>query len=191
MVAHGRAGAVGVAARHRIVDGIVFRANLSEPVDAIMLRQIARQFHSKTNVIGEVEKARTEIWIVRRTNQCHVKLVIRRDVEAIAGHGIVELFQGGPMDLENKSVIITGASSGIGASAAALFAANGANVVLGARRSAEFEAIASTINGGNGRAVSWPATLRSKDMPKLLSASPRKNSAVWTILSTMPASWGK
>jgi len=45
------------------------------------------------------------------------------------------------MELENKSIIITGASSGIGAAAASLFAAEGANVVLGARRSAELEAL--------------------------------------------------
>ena len=57
------------------------------------------------------------------------------------------------MELENKSVIITGASSGIGAAAALLFAAEGANVVLGARRSTELEALVETINRGNGRAV--------------------------------------
>jgi NAD(P)-dependent dehydrogenase (short-subunit alcohol dehydrogenase family) len=57
------------------------------------------------------------------------------------------------MELENKSIIITGASSGIGAAAAWLFAEEGANVVLGARRPAELEALATTINRGNGRAV--------------------------------------
>src|SRR6185312_7902211 len=57
------------------------------------------------------------------------------------------------MELENKSIIITGASSGIGAAAALLFAEEGANVVLGARRPAELETLAGTINRGNGRAV--------------------------------------
>ncbi|EAV40477.1 short chain dehydrogenase [Stappia aggregata IAM 12614] len=57
------------------------------------------------------------------------------------------------MELENKSIIITGASSGIGAAAAALFAAEGANVVLGARRSEELEAVASKILKANGTAV--------------------------------------
>jgi NAD(P)-dependent dehydrogenase (short-subunit alcohol dehydrogenase family) len=56
------------------------------------------------------------------------------------------------MELESKSIIITGASSGIGAAAAALFAAEGANVVLGARRSAELETLAATINRGKGQA---------------------------------------
>jgi NAD(P)-dependent dehydrogenase (short-subunit alcohol dehydrogenase family) len=57
------------------------------------------------------------------------------------------------MELASKSIIITGASSGIGAAAALLFAAEGANVVLGARRSAEMEALVVQINQGNGRAV--------------------------------------
>ena len=58
------------------------------------------------------------------------------------------------MELENKNIIITGASSGIGAAAARLFAHEGANVVLGARRQHELPAIVDEINQGNGgRAV--------------------------------------
>ncbi len=57
------------------------------------------------------------------------------------------------MELENKSIIITGASSGIGAAAATLFTAEGANVILGARRSAELEAVASKIREAGGTAV--------------------------------------
>ncbi len=56
------------------------------------------------------------------------------------------------MELKNKSIIITGASSGIGAAAAALFAAEGANVVLGARRGAELDALTRAIEG-TGKAV--------------------------------------
>ena len=57
------------------------------------------------------------------------------------------------MELEKKSIVVTGASSGIGAAAALLFAAEGANLVLGARRLAELENLAQTINSSNGRAV--------------------------------------
>ncbi|MHA6731661.1 SDR family oxidoreductase [Devosia sp. A369] len=58
------------------------------------------------------------------------------------------------MELESKNIIITGASSGIGAAAARLFAQEGANVVLGARRAHELTMLAQEINGGNGgRAV--------------------------------------
>src|SRR3546814_13394639 len=46
------------------------------------------------------------------------------------------------MELENETIIVTGASSGIGAAAAKLVASEGANVVLGARRGAELEALA-------------------------------------------------
>ena len=57
------------------------------------------------------------------------------------------------MELENKTVIVSGASSGIGAAAARLFAAEGANVVLGARRSQELDAIAEEISAQNGKVV--------------------------------------
>lgn len=57
------------------------------------------------------------------------------------------------MELESKTIIITGASSGIGAAAARLFASEGANVVLGARRPGELKALADTINRANGKAV--------------------------------------
>jgi NAD(P)-dependent dehydrogenase (short-subunit alcohol dehydrogenase family) len=58
------------------------------------------------------------------------------------------------MELKSKSIIITGASSGIGAAAASLFVAEGANVILGARRSAELDALAERLNlSGNGKAV--------------------------------------
>lgn len=54
------------------------------------------------------------------------------------------------MELQNKTIIVTGASSGIGAAAAELFAENGANVVLGARRGAELETVAGVIRARQG-----------------------------------------
>ena len=57
------------------------------------------------------------------------------------------------MELKNKTIIVTGASSGIGAAAALLFAAEGANVVLGARRKIELEQLVGQINQSNGNAV--------------------------------------
>jgi len=57
------------------------------------------------------------------------------------------------MELRNKTILITGASSGIGAAAALLFASEGANVVLGARRGVELDRIAGQITQANGRAV--------------------------------------
>jgi NAD(P)-dependent dehydrogenase (short-subunit alcohol dehydrogenase family) len=58
------------------------------------------------------------------------------------------------MELQNKNIIITGASSGIGAAAARLFAQEGANIVLGARRQRELTSLADEINQeSGGRAV--------------------------------------
>ena len=54
------------------------------------------------------------------------------------------------LNIENKVVIITGASSGIGEATARLLAKNGAKVVLGARRSDRLEAIVKDIHAENG-----------------------------------------
>ena len=57
------------------------------------------------------------------------------------------------MELANKTIIITGASSGIGAAAASLFASEGADVVLGARRSTELQIVVEDIKRAGGRAT--------------------------------------
>ena len=72
------------------------------------------------------------------------------------------------MELENKSIIIIGASSGIGAAAALLFASEGARLVLGARRTAELERLAQEINRGNGRAVYLPGDVRDEGYAQAL-----------------------
>lgn len=57
------------------------------------------------------------------------------------------------MQLKDKTVIITGASSGIGAAAAFIFAKEGARLVLGARREKELSAVMEQINQSNGNAI--------------------------------------
>ncbi|WP_394199504.1 SDR family oxidoreductase [Litoreibacter albidus] len=57
------------------------------------------------------------------------------------------------MELKGKTILITGASSGIGAAAALLCAAEGANLVLGARREAKLQQIVGQIKQSNGKAV--------------------------------------
>jgi NAD(P)-dependent dehydrogenase (short-subunit alcohol dehydrogenase family) len=64
--------------------------------------------------------------------------------------------KGMAMKLKNRTIIITGASSGIGAAAAILFASSGANLVLGARREHLLNEITGQINQSNGRAVCLP-----------------------------------
>ena len=55
--------------------------------------------------------------------------------------------------IEDKVVIITGASSGIGEATAKLLASKGAKVVLGARRGEELKQIVEEIEAAGGRAV--------------------------------------
>ncbi|WP_310621727.1 SDR family oxidoreductase [Flexibacterium corallicola] len=57
------------------------------------------------------------------------------------------------MELRGQTIIITGASSGIGAAAAELFAIEGANVVLGARREPELHALTNKITQNGGAAT--------------------------------------
>lgn len=72
------------------------------------------------------------------------------------------------MQLYDKTIIITGASSGIGAAAAALFAAQGANVVLGARREQLLEELVHQITQDNGRAVSLSGDIKEEGYAKAL-----------------------
>ncbi len=57
------------------------------------------------------------------------------------------------MQLKDKTIIITGASSGIGAAGARLFAAEGANVLLGARRGDALDLQVETIEQSGGTAA--------------------------------------
>ena len=57
---------------------------------------------------------------------------------------------------EGKTVIITGASSGIGESAAHMFAAEGANVVLAARTAGDLDKVVSAIVAEGGVALAVP-----------------------------------
>ena len=57
------------------------------------------------------------------------------------------------LGIEDKAVVITGASSGIGQATALLLAARGAKVVLGARRADRLVALAARIEKGGGEAI--------------------------------------
>jgi NADP-dependent 3-hydroxy acid dehydrogenase YdfG len=54
------------------------------------------------------------------------------------------------LNVENKVIAITGASSGIGEAAARFLAAKGAKVVLGARRTENLRSIAGAIQTAGG-----------------------------------------
>jgi NAD(P)-dependent dehydrogenase (short-subunit alcohol dehydrogenase family) len=66
------------------------------------------------------------------------------------------------MELDGKVIVISGASSGIGAAAARLFAAEGARLVLGARRAQMLDALTSEIGESGGMAVSLAGDVREE-----------------------------
>ncbi|MFZ5910884.1 MAG: SDR family NAD(P)-dependent oxidoreductase [Chloroflexota bacterium] len=67
-----------------------------------------------------------------------------------------------PIDLNNKVVLITGASSGFGRDAAHLFAARGARVVLAARRLDRLQALAEEIQNKGGEALAVPVDVTQR-----------------------------
>ena len=64
--------------------------------------------------------------------------------------------------LSNRTAIVTGASSGIGAAAARLFAVEGANVVVSGRNQAGLDNIVSAIQRAGGNAVAVAGDVRDE-----------------------------
>lgn len=75
-------------------------------------------------------------------------------------------------NIAGKTIVITGASSGMGAAAARYLATKGSNVVLGARRSDRIDALAAELNeaGHKATAVVTDVT-RQEDLRKLIDAA--------------------
>lgn len=72
--------------------------------------------------------------------------------------------------LDGKVAIITGASSGIGFATAQLFAAEGAKLVVGARRQVELDQLVEQIRSADGEAVALAGDVRSEEYAKALVA---------------------
>jgi len=64
--------------------------------------------------------------------------------------------------LKDKSILITGGSSGLGAAAAALFAAEGAKVAISARREAESMKVVKSVEDAGGEAIFIKADVCNK-----------------------------
>lgn len=79
---------------------------------------------------------------------------------------------GNSLPFQGKVAMITGASSGIGAAAARLFAREGAAVVVTARRGERLRALAEEINAGGGRALPVPGDVSSaEDVERVVRAA--------------------
>lgn len=66
-------------------------------------------------------------------------------------------------NIDNKIILITGASSGIGEATARALATSGAVVVLGARRTDRLEELAKDITAAGGRAIYRSLDVTSRD----------------------------
>lgn len=76
-------------------------------------------------------------------------------------------------NIAGKVIVITGASSGMGAAAARYLAAKGASVVLGARRAERIEALAAEITEAGGKATTVVTDVtKREDLQKLVDTAP-------------------
>jgi NADP-dependent 3-hydroxy acid dehydrogenase YdfG len=71
-------------------------------------------------------------------------------------------------NIEGKVVVITGASSGLGEAAARLLCAEGARVVLGARRIERLQALADDLTANGGKALALETDVTDRDQVKRL-----------------------
>lgn len=75
-------------------------------------------------------------------------------------------------NITNKTVVITGASSGMGAATALHLAEKGAAVVLGARRTDRIKALVSEITEAGGRAIAVQTDVtKREDLQRLIDAA--------------------
>ena len=88
---------------------------------------------------------------------------------------------------ENKTVVITGGTSGIGKATALAFAREGANVVVSGRRIAEGEQVAREITSDGGSALFVRTDVTRED--DILHSSKRPSAPLGrcTLRSTTPA----
>lgn len=82
-------------------------------------------------------------------------------------------------NIEEKVIVITGASSGMGEAAAKHLAQLGATVVLGARRTDRIEKLAKEIQESGGKTLAIATDVTQRDQVKKLVDSAVKNLVRW------------
>lgn len=70
--------------------------------------------------------------------------------------------------IENKVIVITGASSGLGEATARLLSAQGASLVLGARRAERIQAVADELSAHGGKALAIATDVTDPDQVQRL-----------------------
>ena len=87
-------------------------------------------------------------------------------------------------NVQGKVVVITGASSGIGESAARLLAGNGAKVVLGARRKDRIDAVVANITAKGGSALGFQTDVTKRgDVEALVQGAIDKHDRIDVIVN--------
>src|SRR3569832_1629147 len=71
-------------------------------------------------------------------------------------------------NIEGKVVVITGASSGLGEATARHLSAQGANLVLGARRVDRRNTLADKLSGNGGKAIALETDVTQREQVKRL-----------------------
>jgi NADP-dependent 3-hydroxy acid dehydrogenase YdfG len=87
-------------------------------------------------------------------------------------------------NIEGKVVVITGASSGMGASTARFLAANGAKVVIGARRMDRIDAIVKEITAKGGNALGFKTDVTKRgDVEALVKGAKEKHGRIDVLVN--------
>ena len=90
--------------------------------------------------------------------------------------------------VEGKVIIVTGASSGIGEKTAEVLAAEGAKVVLAARRKEKLEDVANRIIAAGGEAIQSVVMSVSEKIATRIAEETVRNTVASMCLSTMQVS---
>jgi NADP-dependent 3-hydroxy acid dehydrogenase YdfG len=87
-------------------------------------------------------------------------------------------------NIEGKVVVITGASSGLGEATARHLSAQGATVVLGARRVERIQSLANELTGGGGKALAVPTDVTKREqIQSLVDAAVRTYQRIDVMLN--------
>ena len=90
-------------------------------------------------------------------------------------------------NIEGKVVVITGVCSGLGESTARLLSAQGASVVLGARRVGRLQSLADELTGSGGKALAVTTDVTYCDQVKrLVEAAVQTYGRIDVMINTTP-----